>query len=57
MAAVTSSSVNISNAAPKDKSTLNTSQNPKKCFIYEKEGCILYNHTKKECDKLKKKYK
>ena len=28
----------------------------KKCFIYRKEGCMLYNYTK-EYNKLKKKYR
>ena len=38
MAAVTFSSVDISNAAPKDKSTLNTSQNQKSTLYMERKA-------------------
>ena len=38
MAAVTPSSIDISNMAPKDKSTLNTSQNQKSALYIERKA-------------------
>ena len=46
MAAVSLSSINISNAAPKDKSTLNTSQNLKNT-LFIKRKAIYYITTLK----------